>query len=121
VQFIPVAEESTLILDIGHMPDEALMQALESMRGHGRDDYPIRPMWNAVVAGVVFQHQSIESLRREMGRNPALLQCCGFEALPVSPNSGWSIPMRHQRNRVPRQADIWVSPRRRHSRAFSAT
>lgn len=66
------------------MPDEPLMQELEALRGHGRDDYPVRSMWNAVVAGVVFQHISIESLRRELGRNPALLQCCGFSVLPLS-------------------------------------
>ena len=40
-------------------------------------------MWNAVMAGVVFQHPSIESLMRELSRNPALLQACGVNALPV--------------------------------------
>ena len=28
------------------------MQYLEVMRGNGRDDYPVRAMWNAVLAGV---------------------------------------------------------------------
>jgi hypothetical protein len=53
------------------------------MRGQGRDDYPVAAMWNALVAGVVFQHPSIESLIRELGRNPALREDCGFSALPV--------------------------------------
>ena len=39
-------------------------------------------MWNAVIAGIVFQHRSIEGLVREMHRNPALLHICGFAALP---------------------------------------
>ena len=39
-------------------------------------------MWRAPIAGVVFQHPSIRSLLRELGRNPALLELCGFEALP---------------------------------------
>ena len=45
------------------------MQTLEAARGRGRDDYPVRAMWNSVLAGIVFQHPSIESLRRELSRN----------------------------------------------------
>jgi len=71
----------TLVRD--HLPDERIVQYLEVMRGKGRNDYPVRPMWNALLAGVVFQHQSIESLIRELKRNPSLLQACGFEILPV--------------------------------------
>ena len=66
-----------------HLPDEQLVQYLEVMRGQGRDDYPVRAMWNAVLAGVVFQHLSMESLIRELGRNAALLQDCGFSPLPL--------------------------------------
>ena len=65
------------------LPDEQLVQYLETMRGQGRDDYPVVAMWNAVLAGVVFQHPSIEALIRELGRNPALLEACGFDALPI--------------------------------------
>jgi len=65
-----------------HLPDTRLVQYLEVMRGSGRDDYPVAAMWNAVVAGVVFQHPSIEALIRELGRNPALRQACGFAVLP---------------------------------------
>ena len=66
-----------------HLPDSRLVPYLEVMRGRGRDDYPVRGMWNAVLAGVVFQHPSLASLLRELRRNPALLQACGFEVLPV--------------------------------------
>ncbi len=66
-----------------HLPDARLVQYLEVMRGQGRDDYPVAAMWNAVLAGVVFQHPSIEALIRELGRNPALLQACGFAVLPI--------------------------------------
>ncbi len=61
----------TLVRD--HLPDERIIQYLEAMRGKGRDDYPVRPMWNAVIAGVVFQHPSIEALIRELSRNISLL------------------------------------------------
>lgn len=54
---------------IEYMPDEELMQKLEKQRGKGRNDYPVRAMWNSILAGVVYQHPSIESLRRELSRN----------------------------------------------------
>ena len=66
-----------------HLPDEQIIHHLEVMRGNGRDDFPVRPMWNAVISGVVFQHPSIEALIRELSRNPSLLQACGFEVLPL--------------------------------------
>jgi hypothetical protein len=62
-----------------HIPDEALMRVLEAERGRGRDEYPVRPMWNALLAGVVFQHPTAESLLRELRRNGQLRQVCGFE------------------------------------------
>jgi len=45
-----------LILVLEYIPDEVLMQLLERLRGLGRDDYPIRGMWNALLAGIVYQH-----------------------------------------------------------------
>lgn len=33
-------------------------------------------MWNTLVAGVVFQHPSLASLRRELLRNGELRQSC---------------------------------------------
>src|SRR3990172_5214459 len=38
------------------IPDEPLMRILERERGNGRDEYPIRPAWNSILAGGVFQH-----------------------------------------------------------------
>jgi hypothetical protein len=66
-----------LVLD--NLPDEALMKKLEQHRDRGRDDFPIRAMWNTLVAGVVFQHPSIESLLRELRRNAQLRQVCGLD------------------------------------------
>lgn len=70
-----------LRLVIEHLPDEALMQTLQRHRGRGRDDYPIRPVWNSILAGIVFQHQSVEQLRRELSRNAHLRWLCGFDLL----------------------------------------
>lgn len=66
-----------LILDT--LPDEDLMVQLEAERGpSGVNKYPIRAVWNSILASVVYEHATIESLRRELQRNPSLMQVCGF-------------------------------------------
>ena len=67
-----------------NLPDEEIVMTLERNRGNGRDDFPVRAMWNAVLAGIVFQHESIESLIRELSRNPSLLEACGFDPTPIT-------------------------------------
>lgn len=76
IQALGDLERLRLVLD--YMPDEELMRTLERHRGKGRDDYPIRAMWNSVLAGIVFQHESVEKLRRELARNGQLREMCGF-------------------------------------------
>jgi hypothetical protein len=68
-----------LQLLVNNLPDENLMLELELGRANGRNDYPLRPLWNSFLAGQVFQHASIESLRRELKRNGQLRQVCGFD------------------------------------------
>ena len=79
VEKLPDLRRLELVLDT--LPDGELIAALEAARGRGRDDYPVRAMWRALVAGVVFGHRSIASLLRELRRNPALLAACGFDPL----------------------------------------
>jgi hypothetical protein len=74
-----LADLQRLSLVLRHLPDERLMRALEAGRGRGRNDYPIRAMWNSLLAGIVYQHSSIESLRRELMRNAQLRHLCGFD------------------------------------------
>ena len=61
------------------LPDERLMRKLEQRRGRGRDDYPVRAVWNSIIAGIVFGHKTVESLRRELMRNGELRFVCGFD------------------------------------------
>ena len=44
-----------LQLVLENLPDEPVVGKLEQERDRGRDRYPFRPMWNALIAGVVFQ------------------------------------------------------------------
>ena len=72
-----------LRLVLTSMPDEALLTRLHAHRGRrGRNDHPVRGMWNSLLAGVVFQHLSIESLRRELARNAQLREMCGLLDIP---------------------------------------
>ena len=68
-----------LVMVLSVIPDEPLIRTLEALRGHGRDRFPVRATWNAVLAGVIFQHPTVESLRRELLRNAELRQVCGFD------------------------------------------
>ena len=79
VERLPELRRLEFVLE--QLPDADLVAALESRRGRGRGEYPVRAMWRALVAGVVFGHASSASLLRELGRNPALLSVCGFDAL----------------------------------------
>ena len=79
-----LGELRRLQLVLKTMPDEALMRALEGERANGRDDYPVRAVWNSILAGIVFQHPSIESLRRELLRNDRLRWMCGFDPVKTA-------------------------------------
>jgi hypothetical protein len=82
-----------LQLVLENLPDEPVVSKLEQERDRGRDRYPIRAMWNALIAGVVFQHPTVEALLRELRRNGQLRQVCGFQlikGLKAVPNS-WAF------------------------------
>jgi len=70
-----------LQLMLEHLPDEEIVLELERFRGNGRDTYPVRATWNALLAAVVFQHHSMESLLRELRRNAELRLVCGFNPI----------------------------------------
>ena len=44
-------------------------------------------MWNSLLAGIVFQHPTIETLRRELLRNGQLRHLCGFRPAVIPPPS----------------------------------
>ena len=90
-----------------NLPDEKIIQYLEVMRGNGRDDYPVLPMWNALIAGIVFQHPSIEHLIRELSRNPSLLEACGFNPVPIQkkPEATLDYNEGAQRTKI-----VWLKP-----------
>lgn len=73
-----------LRLALDGIDDEELMRKLERSRGHGRDKFPVRVMWNLIIAMKVFGHLTVESFRRELDRNPTLARICGLRCAPGS-------------------------------------
>jgi hypothetical protein len=102
-----------LRLVVEYMPDEDLMRKLEEIRNNGRDDYPVRATWNSVLAGVVFQHPSVEHLRRELDRNGQLRYMCGLDSVPTSRYSNTSIAISFSSKRnTSALSMVSTSPRR---------
>jgi len=93
-------ERLRLVLE--NMPDEAFMKKLEKERGKGRDEYPVRAMWNALLAGIVFQHESDAKLLRELSRNGQLRAMCGFHGKAPTP---WAFS-RFLKKILAHQADV---------------
>lgn len=65
------------------LPDEKIIEHLHRERGRGRNDYPVWAMFRAVVAGIALGHVSVQSLVRELRRNPTLADICGFDPTPI--------------------------------------
>lgn len=78
-----------LVLDV--LPDTEIINALSEMRGNGRNEYPVAAMWRALIAGIVFGHESVESLIRELNRNSSLLCACGFSSVPLQSRPRYRI------------------------------
>ena len=80
VEMLPDLQRLALVLD--SLPDDPVIGALEERRGNGRNEYPVRAIWRALIASFVFQHASVESLVRKLNRNRELLSICGCNPLP---------------------------------------
>jgi hypothetical protein len=60
VESIGELERLKLVIEV--MPDNELMKELEAERKGRRDDYPIRAVWNSILAGIVYQHNKIDNI-----------------------------------------------------------
>jgi len=73
-----LGDNERLVHVLEQLPDEAFMQKLEKERGRGRNEYPVRAMWNMLIAMIVFGHGRYSDIIREMKRNVQLRHVCGF-------------------------------------------
>jgi len=81
------------VLDV--LLDEALMRVLEQERGKGRDAYPVSAVWNSLLAGIVFQHPTIERLIRAVVLSGPPRQQCGLRPGVIPPPSVYTRLLPH--------------------------
>lgn len=63
---------------IENVPDEKIVNKLIEIRGKGRNDYPVIPVWNSFLIMPLLECSTVEQLRRELSRNGDLRKLCGF-------------------------------------------
>ena len=60
------------------MCDEKKVNELQKIRGKGRNEYPVIPVWNSLLIMPLLECSTVEQLRRELSRNRDLRKLCGF-------------------------------------------
>jgi len=85
VDVMPDLKRIQLVL--AHLFDEMFVKKLEEKRGKGRDDYPVRAMWNFVISFLLTGHVSWAAHIRELHRNRDLAAVCGFSVLKKLPGA----------------------------------
>lgn len=69
--------------------DEELVRKLEAERGHGRDDHPVRAMWNLIATGLYLRNGLFSEVLGELRRNSDLARLLGFGE--IGPNQ-YNLP-----------------------------
>lgn len=64
--------------------DSELVRALQSERGHGRDDHPVAALWNLLSVALYLRRVKFSELLGELSRNAALARLLGFRE--IGPN-----------------------------------
>lgn len=72
------------------LPDERLLRALETARGHGRNDYPVQTLWFCVLLQPLLRRPTMEQTLGELRRNADLRQLGGMEHAGQVPRA-WNI------------------------------
>lgn len=76
IEILGDLERCKLLID--NVPDEKIVNNLTQIRGKGRNDYPIVPVWNSILIMPLIECYTVEQLRRELSRNRDLRKICGF-------------------------------------------
>ena len=64
---------------IENVPDKEIVDKLLEIRGKGRNNYPVIPVWNSILIMPLLECSTVEQLRRELSRNRDLRKICGFD------------------------------------------
>ena len=77
--FIEGDDNHRLVLVLDALDDDVLISKLESERKGRRDRYPVRMLWQSLIAGKVYGIGTINGLIRELMRNGSLRRLLGIE------------------------------------------
>lgn len=69
-------ERCKLLLE--NVLDEKIVNKLLEIRGKGRNDYPVIPVWNSILIMPLLECSGVAQLQRELSRNSDLRKICGF-------------------------------------------
>lgn len=77
IEILGDLERCKLLID--NVPDKNIVNKLIDIRGKGRNNYPIIPIWNSILIMPLIECSTVEQLRRELSRNRDLRKLCGFQ------------------------------------------
>ena len=105
----PGLEEVKVFLAALSQGDEELVVALEAERGNGRDEYPVRAMWNLVGTAMFLRRARFSELLAELRRNSDLARLLGFEE--IGPNryrlpSSWNVSRLYAKLKEPHYQEL---------------
>ena len=83
--FISRRSNARLVVVLEALPAERLLTALEAEHWTGRKGYATRGMWSALIAGVLYQCNSLAGVIRLLKRDKDVRMVCGF-ALDTIPS-----------------------------------
>ena len=69
----------SVVLDVLSQFDEPMIRAMEKDRGKGNNKYPIRILWNTLVAGHVLDIPTVQKLIDRLRENGELRELCGID------------------------------------------
>ena len=76
--FIKRRGNDRLLIVLEALDAEKLISTLEKNHWTGRKGYSVRGMWAALIAGVLYQCQSVAEIVRLLERNKDIRAICGF-------------------------------------------
>lgn len=79
-EFMELNHDERLVAVLDVLKAEPLIAHLNQERKGRRNDYPIRVMWNTLIAGIVYEIPTITGLIEELKRNPYLCYVCGIKS-----------------------------------------
>ena len=83
--FVEGDDNHRLVMVLDALEDDGLIGKLESQRKGRRDHYPVRMLWQSLIAGKVYGIATVNGLIRELLRNGSLRRLVGIEGVEAVP------------------------------------